>query len=80
MAQEGLMGSITFEEGAKSAKHQTIVDSKHLAAVEVMTIIADRERKGKFEKPNPRAYYFELYQQCYKIVCGADVESVLNSR
>jgi hypothetical protein len=78
MAQEGMMGSITLEEGAKSAKHQTIVDSKHMAAVELMTIVADRERKGKFEKPNPIAYYFELYQQCYKIVCGADLDSVLN--
>ena len=78
MVKEGQMGSIAFEEGAKAAKHQTIVDSKHLAAVELMTIVADRERKGKFEKPNPRTYYFELYQQCYKIVCGADVDSVLN--
>jgi len=78
MAQEGRMGSVTFEENAKSVKHQTIVDSKHLAAVELMTIVADRERKGKFEKPNPRAYYFELYQQCYRIVCGAEVDSVLN--
>jgi hypothetical protein len=80
MAKEGLMGSVAFEESAKSVKHQTIVDSKHLAAVELMTIVADRERKGKFERPNPRAYYFELYQQCYKIVCGADVDSVLNSK
>jgi len=47
MAKEELMGAITFEEGAKSAKHQTIVDSKHLAALELMTTIADRERKGK---------------------------------
>jgi hypothetical protein len=80
MVQEGRMGSVTFEEGPKSAKHQTIVDSKHMAAVELLTIVADRERKGKFEKPNARAYYFELYQQCYKIVCGADFDSVLNSK
>jgi len=80
MTQEGPMGSITFDEATKSSRHQTILDSKHLAAVELMTTIADRERKGKFEKPNPMVYYFELYQQCYKIVCGADVDSVLNSR
>src|SRR5262249_1344004 len=84
MVQEGMMGSITFEEGARSQKGQMIVDSKHMAAVELMNIIAerkaDRKRKAKFEKPNSRAYYFELYQQCYKIVCGADVDSVLNSR
>jgi hypothetical protein len=78
MSQEGLMGSITFEEATKSTRNHTIVDSKHLAAVELMTIIADRERKAMFEKPNPRAYYFDLYQQCYKIVCGADIDSVLN--
>jgi hypothetical protein len=80
MAQEGMMGSITFEEATKSAKSQMVVDSKHIAAVELMTVIADRERKGKFEKPTPRAYYFELYQQCYRIVCGADIDSVLNRR
>jgi len=80
MAKEGLMGSVTFDEGAKAAKNQMIIDSKYLAAAELMTIIADRERKNKFEKPNPRAYYFELYQQCYKIVCGADIDSVLNRR
>ena len=79
MVREGLMGSISFDEATKS-KGQTIVDSKHLAAVELMTIIADREAKGKLEKSNLRAYYFDLYQQCYKIVCGADVDSVLNSR
>jgi hypothetical protein len=80
MVQEGLMGSLTFEEATKSTKNQTIVDSKHLAAIELMTIIADREGKGKLEKPSPRPYYFELYQQCYKIVCGADIDSVLNRR
>ena len=74
------MGSITFEEGAKSTSNKPLIDSKYLAAAELMTIIADRERKGEFEKPNARAYYFELYQQCYKIVCGADIESVLNRR
>ena len=80
MVREGLMGSISFDEATKPSKGQTIVDSKHLAAVELMTIIADREGKGKLEKSNLRAYYFDLYQQCYKIVCGADVDSVLNSR
>jgi hypothetical protein len=80
MVQEGMMGAITFDEAAKSAKSQTIIDSKHMAAIELMTIIADRERKGKGDKPGPRPYYFELYQQCYKIVCGADIDSVLNRR
>jgi hypothetical protein len=80
MAQEGMMGSISFEETGKSAKNLTIIDAKHMAAIELMNIIADRERKGKGEKPVPRPYYFELYQQCYRIICGADVDSVLNRR
>jgi len=78
MGKEGI-GSITFEEALKSSRNQAIVDSQHLAAVELMTTIAGREGK-KAEKPNLRAYYFELYQQCYKIVCGADIDSVLNCR
>jgi hypothetical protein len=57
-----------------------MVDSRHLAAVDLMTLIADRERKAKADKPDPRTYYFELYQQCYKIVCGADIDSVFNRR
>jgi hypothetical protein len=80
MVQEGMMGSITFEEATKSAKSMAIIDSRHVAAIELMTIIADRERKSKGEKPGTRAYYFELYQQCYRIVCGADLDSVLNRR
>ena len=54
------------------------VDSKYQVAFDLMCAIAEEDGK-QFGKPDPRTYYFTLYQQCLKVVSGVPVDEALRS-
>jgi hypothetical protein len=54
------------------------MDSKYRVAFDLMLAIAEEDGK-QFGKPDPRAYYLRLYQQCFKVVCGGSAEEASQS-
>jgi hypothetical protein len=60
------------------AEHILQVDSKHQVAFDLMCAIAEEDGKH-FGKPDPRTYYFTLYQQCFKVVSGVPVDEALRT-
>jgi hypothetical protein len=60
------------------SEHILQVASKYQVAFDLMCAIAEEDGK-QFGKPDPRTYYFTLYQQCLKVVSGVPVEDALRS-
>jgi hypothetical protein len=50
-------------------------DSKYRVAFDLMRAIAEEEDKKTFAKPDPRTYFFKLYNQCLKVVSESSTDN-----